>query len=101
MRMNPHTVSWDVAASLADDPGLFLEIRASVADDVAMLVDLLNRSRCDANWRSAATRLRNLAATFGLEELRDGAEMALTFAPLDPVSLKAVNRAAMAFDRFG
>jgi L-fucose isomerase-like protein len=99
MRMNPNTVSWELAASLADDPGLFAEIRATVVSDVNMLVDLLNRSRCDANWMSAATRLRNLTASFGMEELREGAEMALSYAPRDPVALRAVNRAAEAFSR--
>lgn len=99
MRMNPNTVSWELAVSLADDPGLFDAIRATVVTDVNMLVDLLNRSRCDANWMSAATRLRSLTASFGMEELREAAELALAYAPCDPVALRAVNRAAEAFSR--
>jgi hypothetical protein len=58
----------------------------------------MSRSRCDANWQFAASRLTSLAASFGAVGLMELAEEALRGAPGDPVVLSKL-RAAI--DDFG
>ncbi len=86
-------LDWAIASALGDDTALLSELHQALVDDAKVAVDLLRRSRCDANWIAAAQRLRGLALSFGSTMLVNAAETALSFAPGDPTSLKAVDRA--------
>lgn len=61
-----------LAAAVGNDPSLVLELRAALIDGARHYSDLLARSRCDANWTSAAHRLKGLAASFGAISLIEG-----------------------------
>jgi HPt (histidine-containing phosphotransfer) domain-containing protein len=82
-----------LAAAVGGDPALVQELRQALIDGATRYADLLVRSRCDANWTTAAHRLKSLAASFGVEGLMEAADFALEMAPGDPVALKRVNRA--------
>ncbi len=77
-----------LAAAAGEDGVLFLELRQAFSESVARQVDLLSRSRCDANWQMAALRLKGIAASFHAETLIDLAEEALEGAPGDPRVLR-------------
>lgn len=86
---------------IGEDPALLLELRNAFIDSANTQIDLLRRSRCDANWHFAALRLKGLAASFGVGSVADLADQALEGAPGDPavvrqleMSLSGLNRAA-------
>ncbi|MCC6925595.1 Hpt domain-containing protein [Novosphingobium sp.] len=79
-----------LAAAAGEDSALFIELRQAFAESVARQVDLLGRSRCDANWQMAALRLKGLAASFHAEPLIELAEEALDGAPGDPCVLRKI-----------
>ncbi len=85
------TLDATLAAAAVEDPGLLAELRLAYADSVARQLDLLRRSRCDANWNIAALRLRGLATSFHAEELIKLADEALDSAPGEPVTLRRIN----------
>jgi hypothetical protein len=57
----------------------------------------MGRSRCDANWIIAASRLKSVAASFNLTGLVLLADEALEGAPGDPVILRKVGTAIESF----
>jgi len=73
-----------LAVATGDDPALFRELRAAFVESARHQLDLLGRSRCDANWEMAAMRLKGLAATFHAGDLIVLAEAALQAAPGEP-----------------
>ena len=79
-----------LAAAAGDDPALQSELRAAFLESADRQVDLLKRSRCDANWEQAATRLKGLAATFHAAELQDLASTALEMAPGEPTAIRDI-----------
>jgi HPt (histidine-containing phosphotransfer) domain-containing protein len=85
-----------VAAAVGDDSALAQDLRRAFLDGVRHHADLLNRSRCDANWEIAAHRLKGLAASFGAVALMKTADFALESAPGDPVALRRVKSAITA-----
>ncbi|MCP9223317.1 Hpt domain-containing protein [Erythrobacter sp. LQ02-29] len=74
-----------LAAAAGDDPVLRAELRQAFRDSLEHHIDLLRRSRCDANWVTSAQRIRSLAASFCADELMDLAAEAGRAAPGDPV----------------
>lgn len=82
-----------VTAAVGDDVALARELHAAFLEGVAHHADLLGRSRCDANWRAAAHRLKGLAASFGAVGMMKAADFALEAAPGDPVALRRVKHA--------
>lgn len=82
-----------LAAAVGNDPSLVLELRSALVEGARHYGDLLARSRCDANWTTAAHRLKGLAASFGAITLIDAADLALRSAPGDPVALRRIQRA--------
>lgn len=78
----------NLAAAAGDDPALLADLRAGFAQSLAMQVDLLRRARCDANWLTAASRLRALGASFHATELASLAEQAIDSAPGEPGVLR-------------
>lgn len=73
-----------LAAAAGDDRKLFAELRAAFTESLGRQIDLLRRSRCDANWHVAAMRLKGLAASFNAEPLMTLAEEAIDAAPGEP-----------------
>ena len=85
-----------LAAAAGQDIGLLAELRTALVESADKQLDLLKRSRCDANWQVAAMRLKGLAASFHAETLFDAAEEALTCAPGDPVVTRRIEAAIAA-----
>jgi HPt (histidine-containing phosphotransfer) domain-containing protein len=79
-----------LAAAAGDDPAMLLDLRKAFIESVARQIDLLERSRCDGNWRVAALRLKGLAASFHAEGLIPLAEQALSAAPGEPTAVRAL-----------
>jgi hypothetical protein len=78
-------------AAAGDDPVLAAELRNAFIDSAKRQIDLLGRSRCDANWQYSCYRLKGLAASFGVNELITLADQASTGAPGDPVVLRKID----------
>jgi hypothetical protein len=87
----------DMAAAFDDDPALMAELRAAFVTSAERQLDLLSRSRCDANWRFAAMRLHGIAASFDAGDVVMIADDALAGAPGDPV---VIRRLAAAIARY-
>ena len=80
-----------LAAAAGDDDALFAELRGAFLDSATAQVDLLRRSRCDANWEMAAMRLKGRAAGFHAFGLIALSEEALDGAPGDPLVLNRLD----------
>lgn len=77
-----------LSAAAGDDRELFHELRMGFVESLSRQVDLLRRSRCDANWQVTAKRILGLAESFHLSELALLAEQALAAAPGEPVVVR-------------
>lgn len=97
MAYDPGALNASLAAAVGSDPALMAELRAAFVESAARQLDLMHRSRCDANWRFAASRLKSVAASFGAVGLLALADEALDGAPGDPVVLRKL---AAAIDDF-
>lgn len=97
MVYDPGALDASLAAAAGSDPVLMAELRADFLASAARQLDLLGRSRCDANWNYAASRLKGLAASFGALGMIELADEALGGAPGDPVILRKL---AAAIDDF-
>ncbi len=86
-----------LSAAAGNDPEMLRELRNAFIESVARQVDLLERSRCDGNWRFAAMRLKGLAASFHAGDLQTLAEAALAAAPGEPTVVRALKRFIDAF----
>jgi hypothetical protein len=97
MSYSPGALGTSLAAAAGDDAALALELRSAFVSGAASLADLLARSRCDANWRTAAWRLHGLSASFGAVDLMALAADAAAGAPGDPLILRRIDEAVGAF----
>lgn len=93
MAFEPGTLISALSVAAGDDGMLIAELRSAFLEGAERHVDLLGRSRCDANWLLAAGRLKGLAASFGLTELVELALEAESGAPGDPVVQRKISRA--------
>ncbi|MCC6479074.1 Hpt domain-containing protein [Sphingorhabdus sp.] len=82
-----------LTAAAGDDAALIAELRKAFIDSAKRQLDLLGRSRCDANWQYSCYRLKGLAASFGVTELMQLAEEGAVGAPGDPVILRKIGSA--------
>ncbi|APG62605.1 Hpt domain-containing protein [Sphingorhabdus lutea] len=80
-------------AASGDDAKLFAELRQAFVDSANRQLDLMTRSRCDANWHHSALRLHGIAASFGAISVMELADEASQGAPGDPVILRKLNAA--------
>lgn len=85
-----------VSAAVGNDDRLAQDLRTAFFEGIHYHADLLNRSRCGANWEIAAHRLKGLSASFGAIGLMRAANFALESAPGDPVALRRVKSAISA-----
>ena len=97
MAYDPGALNASLAAAVGADPALMAELRSAFVESAARQLDLMGRSRCDANWQFAAARLKSVAASFGALGLLALADEALDGAPGDPVVLRKL---AAAIDDF-
>ena len=97
MVFDPGALNASLAAAVGSDPALMAELKIAFVDSVARQLDLLGRSRCDANWEIAAARLKSIAASFGAIGMIALADEAQNGAPGDPVVLRKI---AFAIDEF-
>ena len=97
MDFDPGALNASLAAAVGSDPALMAELKIAFVDSVARQLDLLGRSRCDANWEIAAARLKSIAASFGALGMIALADEAQNGAPGDPVVLRKI---AFANDEF-
>jgi HPt (histidine-containing phosphotransfer) domain-containing protein len=79
-----------LAAAAGEDYALFAELRLAFLESASRQLDLLRRSRCDANWHMAAMRLQGIAASFHDEALVALARDALATAPGDPGAVRKI-----------
>lgn len=79
-----------LAAAAGEDFTLMAELRLAFLESASRQLDLLRRSRCDANWQMAAMRLQGIAASFHDEELVGLAREALSGAPGDPAPVRRI-----------
>lgn len=79
-----------LAAAAGEDFALFAELRLAFLESASRQLDLLRRSRCDANWHMAAARLQGIAASFHDDTLAGLARDALSAAPGDPIPVRRI-----------
>ena len=97
MAYDPGALNASLAAAVGSDNELLLELRDAFIESATRQLDLMGRSRCDANWELAAQRLKSLAASFGAVGLLALADEALDGAPGDPVVLREIAAAIRDF----
>ncbi len=93
MVYDPGALNASLAAAVGNDGMLMAELRHAFLESAARQVNLMGRSRCDANWHLAASKLKGLAASFGAVGMMELAEEALAGAPSDPVVLRKLKAA--------
>ena len=99
MVYDPGALNASLAAAVGEDSDLMAELRDAFVESAARQVDLMRRSRCDANWELSVSRLKSLAASFGVVGLMQLAEEAGEGAPGDPVILRRIGAAIDDFAR--
>ena len=97
MAYDPGTLNASLAAAVGADSDLMAELRAAFLNSAARQLDLMGRARCDANWVVSSSRLKSVAASFGVTGLAAMADEALEGAPGDPAILRKI---ALALDEF-
>lgn len=97
MAYDPGALNASLAAAVGSDGELMAELRSAFIESAARQLDLMGRSRCDANWVISASRLKSIAASFGASGLIELADEALSGAPGDPAVLRKI---AAAVDDF-
>lgn len=93
MAYDPGALNASLAAAVGADQALMAELHAAFLESGERQLDLMGRSRCDANWHRSASRLKSLAASFGVVGLQALAQEALDGAPGDPVVLRRIRLA--------
>jgi HPt (histidine-containing phosphotransfer) domain-containing protein len=93
MVYDPGALNASLAAAVGSDGALMAELRVAFIESAARQADLMGRSRCDANWELAASKLKSIAASFGAVGLLELADEALGGAPGDPVVLRKLRSA--------
>ena len=93
MVYDPGALNASLAAAVGSDGLLMAELRLAFIESAARQADLMARSRCDANWELAASKLKSIAASFGAVGLLELADEALAGAPGDPVALRKITAA--------
>jgi HPt (histidine-containing phosphotransfer) domain-containing protein len=94
MAYDPGAIDATLAAAVGDEPQLIAELREAFLDGVRRGLDGLERARSADEWRSAAARLKGLAASFGAIRLMAIASEAADTEPQDVNLLRRLRRAA-------
>ena len=101
MVYDPGNLQAALSAAVGSDVALIADLRRAFIESAERQVDLLSRSRCDANWTMAALRLKGLCASFGVTDVMALAEDAVEGAPGDPVVLRKLGAALSQLSKDG
>ncbi len=93
MAYDPGNLQAALSAAVGSDLALIADLRRAFIESAERQLDLLARSRCDANWIMAGLRLKGLCASFGVTDVMALADRALDGAPGDPVVLRELGAA--------
>jgi HPt (histidine-containing phosphotransfer) domain-containing protein len=69
MAYDPGAIDATLAAAVGDDPGLIADLRLAFMDSAARSLTAMEGASDPEAWRTAAARLRGLAASFGAVRL--------------------------------
>lgn len=69
MAYDPGAIDATLAAAVGEDPALIAELRLAFLDSTRRALTGLEAAKTDADWRTAAWRLKGLAASFGAVRL--------------------------------
>lgn len=101
MAYDPGAIDATLAAAVGDEPGLIAELRvAFVESAVKALAQMASATEVDG-WRTGATRLKGLAASFGAVRLMALAATAADGRVGDAVMLSKLKRAVARLDGEG
>jgi HPt (histidine-containing phosphotransfer) domain-containing protein len=93
MAYDPGAIDATLAAAVGDDPALIAELREAFVDSAQRVLESLESAESDDMWRSAAWRLKGLAASFGAVRLMALANDASQAQPGDIVTINRIRRA--------
>ncbi|WBH17560.1 Hpt domain-containing protein [Sphingomonas radiodurans] len=93
MAYDPGAIDATLAAAVGDDPALIAELRAAFLESAQRGLAAIEQANDDEAWRSAAWRLKGLAASFGAVRLMTIATRATEASAGDVVLLKRLRRA--------
>lgn len=93
MAYDPGAIDATLAAAVGDDPALIAELREAFLDSAERVLESLESAESDDAWRSAAWRLKGLAASFGAVRLMALANDAGQAQPGDIVTINRIRRA--------
>lgn len=96
MAYEPGTLEAALCAAVGSDHMLIADLRRAFIESAERQINLMTRSRCDANWTMAALKLKGLCASFGVSHMAALADQAIAGAPGDPVVLRKLSRAVTA-----
>ena len=93
MAYDPGAIDATLAAAVGDDPALIAELREAFLDSADRVVEALEAADTDDAWRSAAWRLKGLAASYGAVRLMGLASDASQAQPGDILTINRIRRA--------
>lgn len=94
MAYDPGAIDATLAAAVGDDPALMAELRLAFVEGVAAALAALAGAGDEQGWRTAAFRLKGLAASFGAVRLMALAGEAADAQAGDTAILARLERAA-------
>lgn len=77
MAYDPGAIEAALAAAVGDEPALIAELRGALRDSAVQAVHAMERAVDGDGWRTAAWRLKGLAASFGAVNLMAAANDAV------------------------
>jgi HPt (histidine-containing phosphotransfer) domain-containing protein len=92
MAYEPGAIDAALAAAVGDEPMLIAELRVAFLDSVRRGLQVLEGATDEAEWKSAACRLRGLAASFGAVRLMALASEAADSDLQDPALMRRLRR---------
>lgn len=93
MAYDPGAIDATLAAAVGDEPGLIAELRGAFLDSAKRALEGLAKADDPEGWRSAALRLKGLAASFGAIRLMGLAQDAANAPAGDRAVLRKIERA--------
>jgi len=93
MAYEPGAIDATLAAAVGDEPVLIAELRVAFLESVRRGLQGLESATGEAQWKSAAWRMRGLAASFGSVRLMALATEAADSDVQDPALMRRLRRA--------
>ncbi len=93
MSYDPGALEAALAAAVGDEPGLIADLRGAFFASANQHMAALRRAETADEWRTAAMKLKSLAASFGALRLMELASVAATAARPDAAALRRIERA--------